>query len=86
MVLAKRPGASTSAARNSAAQPGHVELGHLRPRFQHRPDVISVPFFLVVRQGPAHGIFLDSTWRSFFDVGHEDDELLTLGAAGGELD
>jgi len=50
------------------------------------PMYVSVPFCLITRQGQAHGIFLDNTWRSFFDVGHEDAGLLTLGAAGGDLD
>jgi alpha-glucosidase len=50
------------------------------------PMYVSVPFFLVMRHGQAHGIFLDNTWRSFFDVGHEDRGLLTFGAAGGDLD
>jgi len=50
------------------------------------PMYVSVPFGLVTRRGEAHGIFLDNTWRSFFDVGHEDEGLLTFGAAGGDLD
>ncbi|HEV2436197.1 MAG TPA: TIM-barrel domain-containing protein [Verrucomicrobiae bacterium] len=50
------------------------------------PMYVSVPFCLITRQGQAHGIFLDNTWRSFFDVGHEDEGLLTFGAAGGDLD
>jgi alpha-glucosidase len=40
----------------------------------------------VLRGGRAHGIFLDNTWRSFFDVGREQANLLTFGAAGGDLD
>jgi alpha-glucosidase len=50
------------------------------------PMYVSVPFCLITRQGQAHGIFLDNTWRSFFDVGHEDEGLLAFGAAGGDLD
>src|SRR5579859_4985300 len=50
------------------------------------PMYVSVPFCLITRQGQAHGIFLDNTWRSFFDVGHEEAGLLTFGAAGGDLD
>ncbi len=50
------------------------------------PLYVSVPFFMVVRHGQAHGIFLDSTWRSFFDVGREQPNLLTFGADGGDLD
>ena len=50
------------------------------------PLYVAVPFFLVTRHGVAHGIYLDSTWRSFFDVGRERPDLLTFGADGGDLD
>jgi alpha-glucosidase len=49
------------------------------------PLYVSIPFFLVLRQGQAHGIFLDDTWRSTFDVGRERADLLTFGAVGGDL-
>lgn len=50
------------------------------------PLYVSVPFYMVLRQGRAHGIFLDNTFRSSFDVGHASPDLLSFGAAGGELD
>jgi alpha-glucosidase len=50
------------------------------------PLYVDVPFFMVTRHGQAHGIFLDSTWRSFFDIGREQPNLLTFGADGGDLD
>ena len=50
------------------------------------PIYASIPFYLVLRQGRAHGIFLDNTFRSSFDVGHESQGLLAFGASGGELD
>jgi alpha-glucosidase len=50
------------------------------------PIYVSVPFFLATRQGAAYGIFLDNTWRSFFDIGHERQDTLTFGAEGGDLD
>lgn len=50
------------------------------------PLYVSVPFFMVVRQGKAHGIFLDNTWRTWFDVGHDCEGLLTFGSDGGDLD
>jgi alpha-glucosidase len=50
------------------------------------PIYVSVPFYMVVRHGQAHGIFLDDTWRSTFDVGRERQDLLTFGAEGGDLD
>jgi alpha-glucosidase len=50
------------------------------------PIYVSIPFFMVLREGRAHGIFLDNTYRSSFDVGHESQRLLAFGAEGGELD
>ncbi|MDD5139796.1 MAG: glycoside hydrolase family 31 protein [Verrucomicrobiales bacterium] len=50
------------------------------------PLYVDVPFFMVTRHGQAHGIFLDNTWRTFFDIGREQTDLLTFGADGGDLD
>lgn len=50
------------------------------------PLYLSVPFFMVLRSGRAHGIFLDNTFRSFFDLGHESEDRLAFGAEAGELD
>jgi len=38
-----------------------------------------------MRHGQAHGIFLDNTWRSFFDIGRQQRDALTFGAEGGEV-
>jgi alpha-glucosidase len=45
----------------------------------------SIPFFIGLRQGIAHGIFFDNTYRSFFDMGETSEDLYRLGAAGGQL-
>jgi alpha-glucosidase len=50
------------------------------------PIYASVPFYMVVRKGRAHGIFLDNTYRSTFDIGRESQGLLSFGAEGGDLD
>lgn len=50
------------------------------------PLYVSVPFFLVLRDGRAHGVFLDNTHRSSFDIGRERRNTLSFGADGGELD
>jgi alpha-glucosidase len=50
------------------------------------PLYASVPFYMVLRQGRAHGVFLDNTFRSVFDVGHESTDRLAFGAQDGELD
>jgi alpha-glucosidase len=49
------------------------------------PLYVSVPFFIVLRGGRAHGIFLDNTYRTSFDIGRTDAGLLAFGASGGEL-
>ena len=50
------------------------------------PLYASVPFFMVMRGGRAHGIFLDNTFRTVFDVGKESEDRLSFGAEDGELD
>jgi alpha-glucosidase len=50
------------------------------------PLYVSVPFFIVMRGGRAHGIFLDNTFRTTFDIGHADPGLLSFGAVDGALD
>src|SRR5215813_356920 len=45
----------------------------------------TIPFFIGMRQGSAYGIFLDNTWRSFFDFGKESHHKYSFGADGGEL-
>lgn len=50
------------------------------------PLYASFPFYLVLRNGRAHGIFLDNTYRTNFDIGHQLQGILSFGADGGELD
>jgi len=50
------------------------------------PLYVSIPFYMVLREGRAHGVFLDNTFRSVFDVGHESPDRLAFGAEDGELD
>ncbi len=50
------------------------------------PIYVSIPFYLVLREGRAHGVFLDNTFRSNFDIGRTSQGLLSFGADGGELD
>ena len=45
----------------------------------------SVPFLLCLRDGRAHGLFFDNTYRSSFDLGVETPDLYSFGAEGGEL-
>jgi alpha-glucosidase len=50
------------------------------------PLYASIPFCMVLRGGRAHGVLLDNTFRSVFDVGHESVDRLAFGAEDGELD
>lgn len=50
------------------------------------PIYVAVPFYLDLRKGVAYGIFLDNTFRSNFDVGHQTQGVLSFGADGGALD
>jgi alpha-glucosidase len=50
------------------------------------PLYVSVPFYTALRQGRAHGVFFDNTFRSVFDIGHESTDRLSFGAEDGELD
>jgi alpha-glucosidase len=49
------------------------------------PLYATFPFFMVMRNGRAHGIFFDNTHRSLFEIGRESQRLLSFGAEGGEL-
>ena len=50
------------------------------------PIYVSVPFYIVLRHGVAFGLFLDNTFRSNFDIGHQTEGILSFGADGGALD
>ncbi|MDE2252066.1 MAG: DUF4968 domain-containing protein, partial [Gammaproteobacteria bacterium] len=57
--------------------------------FQESTDPIykSIPFFIATSAGgPSYGIYLDNTWRSWFDFGKQDPDTLAFGAAGGPID
>jgi alpha-glucosidase len=57
--------------------------------FQESSDPLykSIPFF-VAAGGPAgsYGVFLDSTWRTWFDFGRREAQTLELASAGGSVD
>ena len=58
-------------------------------RYQESTDPIykSVPFFVAAGgPGGSYGILLDNTWRSGFDFGKQDPQILSFGAAAGPID
>jgi alpha-glucosidase len=51
------------------------------------PIYKSIPFFVSVGgAGGSYGIFLDNSWRSWFDFGHREDSALAFGSANGPID
>ncbi|HWD89509.1 MAG TPA: glycoside hydrolase family 31 protein [Mucilaginibacter sp.] len=45
----------------------------------------TIPFYISLNEGVAHGIFFDNTFRSEFDFGAEDMTKTSFWAEGGEL-
>ncbi|SDE27444.1 alpha-glucosidase [Mucilaginibacter pineti] len=55
--------------------------------FQWNQDPLyrSIPFYISVNEGIAHGIFFDNTFKAQFDFGAEDPTKVSFWADGGEL-
>ena len=56
--------------------------------FQESTDPLykSIPFMLAMRGGSAYGIYLDNTYRSYFDMDKSKRSAYCFGAEGGSLD
>lgn len=65
---------------NSDNPDPHVENPTFRALYK------SVPFFIVHRKDCTYGIFLDNTYKSYFDFGCSDAGCYSFGVTGGELD
>ena len=50
------------------------------------PIYKSIPFFLAMSGGRSYGLFLDNTWRTWFDFGKQARNAYSFGAEGGSLD
>jgi len=46
----------------------------------------AIPFFLAIKGTRNYGIFLDNTWRTWFDFGKQARDAYAFGAEGGPLD
>ena len=46
----------------------------------------SIPFFTVLKNGTAFGLFFDNTYKSYMDFGKENREYYYFAAEGGNLD
>lgn len=55
------------------------------PTWNSDPLYQTIPFFIAMNDGVAHGIFFDSTWKSFFDMGASSSRTYRFGAEGGEM-
>lgn len=49
------------------------------------PVYKNIPFFTGLKNGLGYGIFLDNSFRTFFDFGKERKEALSFWAQGGEM-
>ncbi|HVU29916.1 MAG TPA: TIM-barrel domain-containing protein, partial [Sphingomicrobium sp.] len=57
--------------------------------FQRDTDPIykSIPFYIATgADGGAYGLFLDNSWRSWFDFGHRNAARIEIGSVGGPID
>ncbi len=46
----------------------------------------SIPFFITLTDSHVYGIFMDNTYKSYFNMGQESEEYYWFGAEGGKLD
>ncbi len=56
------------------------------PQESTDPLYKSIPFFLAINGAHSYGIFLDNTWRTWFDFGKSTRDAYSFGAEGGPLD
>jgi alpha-glucosidase len=69
--------------RNQAYTLWNTDIG---PQEAIDPIYKSIPFFLGIGGGRSYGIFLDNTWRTWFDFGKQARDSYSFGAEGGPLD
>jgi alpha-glucosidase len=50
------------------------------------PIYKSIPFFVGISPSRSYGLFLDNTWRTWFDFGKQARDAYAFGAEGGPLD
>lgn len=46
----------------------------------------AIPFFLGIKETRSYGLFLDNTWRTWFDFGKQARDAIAFGSEGGPLD
>jgi len=56
------------------------------PQESTDPIYKSIPFFMAMTGGRTYGLFLDNTWRTWFDFGKQARNAYSFGSEGGPLD
>ena len=69
--------------RNQAYTDWNTDVG---PQEAIDPLYKSIPFFLGVTGGRSYGLFLDNTFRTWFDFGKQSRDTFSFGSEGGSLD
>ncbi len=69
--------------RNQAYTLWNTDIG---PQESVDPLYKSIPFFLGINGTRSYGIFLDNTWRTWFDFGKQAWDAICFGSEGGPLD
>ena len=69
--------------RNQAYTLWNTDVG---PQESTDPLYKSIPFFLGINGTRSYGIFLDNTWRTWFDFGKQARDAYSFGSEGGPLD
>ena len=69
--------------RNQAYTLWNTDVG---PEESTDPIYKSIPFFLGINATRSYGIFLDNTWRTWFDFGKQARDAYSFGAEDGPLD
>jgi alpha-glucosidase len=69
--------------RNQAFALWNTDIG---PQESVDPLYKSIPFFLGVSGTRSYGLFLDNSWRTWFDFGKQARDALSFGSEGGPLD
>lgn len=69
--------------RNQSYSLWNTDVG---PQESVDPLYKSIPFFLATNGVRSYGIFLDNTWRTWFDFGKQARDAYAFGSEGGPLD
>jgi alpha-glucosidase len=69
--------------RNQAFTLWNTDIG---PQESTDPLYKAIPFFLGINGTRSYGLFLDNTWRTWFDFGKQARDAIFFGSEGGPLD